>query len=135
MMLQVVRIYLLLLAIPAVYAVTAWLLYRRFGLPALVALWATSSILYGYLSFRGTCARPITCDVGPDPYSLYYLTHVAPPFALAAALAFGTVSAVVVRRSRRFGGVQLGPRDLTLSTLAGVAAFIVGALIFHAPVW
>ena len=135
MALELVRIYLVLLAIPALFAFTAWFAYRRYRLPGLAVLWAASSILYGYLSFLGLCGRPLTCDVGSDPFSLYYLSHVAPPFALAAAFAFGVISGVIVWRARRAGATHSRGRDLVWSTAAGVAAFVLVAPVVRAAIW
>ena len=135
MVLHILRIYSLLLAIPAVFALAAWFAYRRYRLPGLAVLWTACSAAYGYLSFQAVCSRPVTCDVGSDPYSVAYLTSVAPPFALAAAIAFGAVSLVVLLRSQRAPQGQLRISDLTLSTLAGVAGFIVAAPILRTPIW
>ena len=135
MIFQVARIFLLLFAIPAAFAIAAWLVYRRYQVVGLALLWAISSALYGFLSFRALCSRPVTCDVGSDPYSTEYLISVAPPFALAAAMAFGAVGVLVILRSRRAPGAPPRFSDLAVATLAGVAAFVVVAPILRAPVW
>jgi len=133
--LELARILSLLLAIPAAFTLAAWLAYRRYGLGMLALVWAVSSIAYGYLSFRATCSRPVTCDVGPDRYSFYYLTHVAPPYTVAAALAFGAIASVIVLRSRQQIAAGLRASDWLWGTLAGVAVFMAVAPIIKAPVW
>ena len=133
--LELARIFSLLLAIPAAFTLAAWLAYRHSGLGMLASVWAVSSITYGYLSFRATCSRPVTCDVGSDPYSFYYLTHVAPPYTVAAALAFGAIASVIVLRSRHRIAPDLHASDWLWGTLAGVAAFMAVAPIIKAPVW
>ncbi len=133
--LELARILLLLFVIPAAFALGAWFVYRRYALRGLAGLWAVCSIVYGYLSFRGVCSRPVTCDVGSDPFSFYYLVHVAPPFAIAAAFSFGVIGLVIVLRSRRLGASSSPSRDLAWGTLAGVLVFLLAAPILKAPVW
>src|SRR2546425_10188404 len=135
MLLQVLRIYLLLLAIPAALRPASCFVSRRYHGSGLVSLVVISSVLYGFLSFRAVCSRPVTCDVGNDPSSVDYLASVAPPFALAAAIAFGVASVLVVLRSKRAADGNLRTSDFVLVTVAGVLGFVVAAPILRAPVW
>lgn len=114
-----------LIVIPAAFALLAAFAYRRFHMGGLAVLWAVSSAVYGYLSFRRICSHPLTCDVGDDPYSAYYLGHVAPPFALTAAVAFAAVSLIIVRRLRVSPERRIRLTDLILATLGGMIGFIV----------
>ena len=118
---------LFFLALGAGYTVVGWRTYSRWHLRGLSALWTLSSILYGYVSFRVVCSRPVTCDVG-EPFSLHYLTHVGSLFAVVGAIGFAAASAVVFLRSRPADAGAFRAGDLLLGTVATVCGWTLGIM-------
>jgi len=118
-------------ALPGAYVVAAWGTYRRWRMLGLAALWICSSLLFGYVSFRVVCARPLTCDVG-DPFSAHYLRYVGGFFTFVGATGFGLASALVLVRSRHSAGRFPRPSDIAFGALAGVAGWVVGMLVLQA---
>jgi hypothetical protein len=95
-----------LLAIVGSFLAAARLVYRRWRGLGIGLLWTGAVTLYAYGSFRLECSRPVTCDVGPDPFSMHYLVTVAPSYAIVAGIAFGLIALLTVLQLRRTGTVQ-----------------------------
>jgi len=118
----------LFLAIGGAYTAVAWQTHRRWGLLGLAILWLCCSAAYGYVSLGPACRQPLACELG-DPDSSFYLTHVAPVYAIVGALGFAAGSAVIHLRSRSRAADRSRATDLALGTLATLGAWIVGTLL------
>jgi len=114
-----------LTAILAGFVLGARAVYRRAHGSGLFLFWGASAVAYAYGSFRVVCSRPVTCDVGTDPFSAEYLVMVAPPYAVIAALVFGAASLLVVHLSRRSPTGILDDRSASLCIGAAFGVWVV----------
>jgi hypothetical protein len=96
----------------------------------LAMLWGVASLLYGYGSFRVFCSQPITCDVGPDPFSLHYLVTVGPPYAVIGAVTFGVASMLVIR-TRRWSRSRWIDRGVLLSVGGALLSWAIARLVVY----
>ena len=119
----------LFLAVGAGYTAVGWFTFRRWHLPGLTLLWACSSAVFGVVSFRIVCGRPLTCDVGIDPYSSYYLTHVASFYALVGATGFLVASTFILVRLRSSVENPRRTEDLVIGGVATTAGWILGGFL------
>jgi len=119
-----------LVAIVALFVYGARAVYRRWRSRGLAALWLSATAIYAYGSFRVECSRPVTCDVGPDPFSFHYLVTVAPGYAIVAGTAFATVSVLTVLQARRhLSGARPGA---TVALAAGLGTWLATRLLVYA---
>ena len=107
------------------FALVAWIAHRRAGPLPVAGLWVFGSVATGYVWYRATCSQPLTCDVG----GMQYWRSVFPAAAFIWACVLGTVSLVVVWRSRRRSGQAPRIRDAALGGAAAVAGFALGLLL------
>ena len=117
----------LFIALAVAYTTVGWLVRRHWHDIGLAVFWLVSSAIFGYSSFRVVCSHPVTCDVGPDPYAIYYLTHVGRFYTFIGALGFAGAGLVVALRSRRPG--PLRGLDVILGTVATVVGWTAGGLL------
>ena len=119
-----------LVAIVGSFVYGARAVYRRWRTFGLAAMWLSATAIYAYGSFRAECSRPVTCDVGPDPFSFHYLVTVAPAYAIVAGTAFATVSVLTMLQARR---VPSGARPaVTVVLAAGLATWLATRLLVYA---
>jgi len=109
----------------------AWRAYRHRGRWGALALCLLLGVPLGYASFRATCSRPLTCDVGGPEAAAYYLTHVFPSRALLYVLVL-VCAAVVVLRRKRGGGERFTIGDGAVGAGVLLASWVAATLLFDA---
>jgi hypothetical protein len=93
---------------------------------AIIAAWVICSLVLGYVWYVGTCAMPLTCDVG----GVIYWRTILPRTTLLWALAFGSEALLIgwlrgrpsplaILRKTLFGGV------------VGAFGFVIGGLVLY----
>ena len=97
--------------------------YHRAGLTALLALWLSASIVWGYLSYRRFCSHPLTCDVG----GLDYWPSLVPGFSVIAAVTLACAGGVMIWGSIRRSDRGLNLREYRPWHVGAVATVAIGA--------
>jgi|SRR5689334_8530005 len=113
--------------VAAAFVALAWHPYRarRWLLVALAAIGL--ALGHGYVLYRVTCTRALSCDVG-EPAG--YLWILWPHYALQAAIGYGAAILFVDYAQRSVAEPRLSARALAFGALAAVGAtHIAGGLL------
>jgi hypothetical protein len=126
---------LFLVAVSTGYLVVAWRLLRAGRIERLIGWWGFVSYVQGFVLYRRTCSRPMTCDVGGPDAAYHYLTHYTALYTLTGAAGFLAATLLLARSARGSESRYPGALDLVLCicvyllvrSLATIGAAALGA--------